>query len=142
MINRINKLLFRKKRGEVIGGFMASAICFMFLAFIIVKFGIYNKTSSIRYKFDNTLKQYILQMESTGYLTPEGELDLNNDLKEIGIRNISIVGTKTKVNYGSEIYLEVSGKVLIDKVEKDGLKATKKEELKDISGKLSSTAKS
>ena len=55
-------------------------------------------------------RQYILKMETYGYLT-EGDRDnLIDSLAEAGLTNISLAGTDmSEVGYGNEIKLYISG---------------------------------
>lgn len=53
---------------------------------------------------------YLLEMETTGYLTPAGRTSLLQELSDKGLENIDLSGTtQTEVGYGSDIVLSVQG---------------------------------
>ena len=63
-------------------------------------------------KIDRVGRDYMMLMESKGYLSSTDEQETIKDLKKIGVTNISTVGTtKAKVGYGKDIKLKVSGKI-------------------------------
>lgn len=61
-------------------------------------------------EIDMIAREYILKMETTGYLTSEYQADLLDELNEYNWANVSIDGTTTsQVNYGDTIILHISG---------------------------------
>lgn len=59
-----------------------------------------------------TARNYVLKMETVGYLTGEEEQSLRRELAEQGISEVSLEGTtKVSVAYGDEITLKITGKI-------------------------------
>lgn len=57
-------------------------------------------------------RNYILRMETKGYLTAEDEESLRNEMADLRITEVDLSGTtKRQVGYGVEIYLEIHGKI-------------------------------
>ncbi len=59
-----------------------------------------------------TARNYVLKMETVGYLTGQEEQSLRRKLAEQGISEVSLEGTtKVSVAYGDEITLKITGKI-------------------------------
>ncbi len=59
-----------------------------------------------------TARNYVLKMETVGYLTGQEEQSLRRELAEQGISEVSLEGTtKVSVAYGDEITLKITGKI-------------------------------
>ncbi len=57
-------------------------------------------------------RNYILQMETKGYLDEAGRQHLLNDLQLLGVQNIDISGTTLQpVGYGENITLHIKGTI-------------------------------
>lgn len=57
-------------------------------------------------------RTYIAAMETEGYLSPEKQEELIDDLMELGVYNISLAGTTTtEAGYGNIIILSVTGMI-------------------------------
>ena len=70
-------------------------------AFLVIIFGAFSGISD-KWGLRQTAREYMLIMETEGYLTPE--------LESYGLYNISLNGTTTsEVDYGTRIYLKISG---------------------------------
>lgn len=132
----------KKKDGNVgkMGVVLVSLIAmFILLMITIFSFSDMEKKTSI----DEVGRNYILRMESTGFLTNSEEVNMINDLKKLGVKNISTAGsTKSKVGYGKEISLNASGVVDVTSyVVKDLFKIEKVKTPVDIKISKTSTAK-
>lgn len=101
----------KKKDGNVgkMGVILVALISmFILLMITVFSFADMEKKTDI----DEVGRNYILRMESTGFLTNSDEGNMINDLKKLGVKNISTTGsTKSKVGYGKEVSLNISGKV-------------------------------
>lgn len=63
---------------------------------------------------DQIAREYILLMESTGYLPEERTTELVGKLKDIGFTNINLAGTTiSKVNYGEELILKINANLVV-----------------------------
>lgn len=88
-------------------------------------------------------RNYILRMESNGYLRDNDEDNLIRELKSIGITNVSLTGTTRKpVGYSNNIVLSINGDIKSDNMNlnKD-FSISKKTELIPVNIKMNSTAK-
>lgn len=57
-------------------------------------------------------RQYILRMETVGYLTEADRIALRQELDEAGVTEVELSGTTmTPVTYGDMITLEIRGKL-------------------------------
>lgn len=55
-------------------------------------------------------RQYILKMETLGYLPPSDIAELAKKLQEIGVTEVSFAGTTTQqAGYGNDVILEYKG---------------------------------
>ena len=79
-------------------------------AYIILSFTQYIIAFNKKDEIDLLARQYILRMETVGYLTPADETDLISKLEEIGLYNINLDGTTlAEVGYGEVIELHIKG---------------------------------
>lgn len=85
---------------------------------LVLKFGlsVYQTLDNGRKK-ESIAREYMLAMESKGYLTQADQAALINDLTNLGVTNISFSGTTlTPAGYGQTIVLSVTGKIKAEKV--------------------------
>ena len=102
----------KKKEGKV--DKYAILVISLVSIFIIVIVSIYAFSDMEKKSKEQTERgrDYMMLMESKGYLSSTDEQEMIKDLKKIGVTNISTVGTtKAKVGYGKDIKLKVSGKI-------------------------------
>ena len=63
---------------------------------------------------DLVAREYLLRMETEGYLNATDEAELYKDLTAKGMKNVSIIGTtRNKVGYGNKITLAITGDLTI-----------------------------
>ncbi len=100
----------KKKASGVIENMLVSLIgIVMGTAFLVIIFGAFSGISD-KWAMRQTAREYLLIMETEGYLTAADQSALIADLKSEGLYNISISGTTTReVNYGDRIYLKITG---------------------------------
>ena len=78
-------------------------------AFLVIIFGAFSGISD-KWAMRQTAREYLLIMETEGYMKPADQSALIADLESEGLYNISISGTTTReVNYGDRIYLKITG---------------------------------
>lgn len=71
-----------------------------------------------REQAEQIARQYMLEMESTGYMTEEAQEGLISRLHDIGINNINLSGTTMEdAGYGNEITLVINAKAPVTKFE-------------------------
>ena len=81
----------------------------MLVALIGIVIGAFSGISD-KWAMRQTAREYLLIMETEGYLKPADQSALIADLESEGLYNISISGTTTReVNYGDRIYLKITG---------------------------------
>lgn len=101
----------KKEKGNI--GDLCTTL-FMVMAMIMVMSGFINsaKIISKKYEINNLARNYIIRMETQGYLTSGDERELIARLEALGITDISLAGTtRNEVEYGSTIDLRISGRV-------------------------------
>lgn len=80
------------------------------LAFLIIVFVTINvlKIVSFRQDIKAVVRGYILKIETVGYLTPESETLLKQELTDMGVTKVDLTGTTLSAQgYGSPVYLSV-----------------------------------
>lgn len=78
-------------------------------AFLVIIFGAFSGISD-KWGMRQTAREYMLIMETEGYLTPADRANLISELEGYGLYNISLSGTTmSEVDYGNRIYLKISG---------------------------------
>jgi len=95
-----------------IGDLLSVGLCILAMVAVMTAFmdcvSLVNKKTMV----GQTARNYVLRMETVGYLTAEDELALRNALAEQGIEDVSLEGTtREEVDYGAEITLRISGKI-------------------------------
>ncbi|MBE5936526.1 MAG: hypothetical protein E7265_00675 [Lachnospiraceae bacterium] len=101
------------------------------------------KDMDVREQASFVAREYMLKMESIGYLDNYNCNMLINDLQEIGVENINLTGSTIQdVGYGNEIVLVINAKAPVTEFEITdvlGMQANKR--MTDISIVRKSTAK-
>lgn len=78
-------------------------------AFLVIIFGVFSGISD-KWGMRQTTREYMLIMETEGYLPASDQTALIAELESYGLYNISLSGTTMReVNYGDQIYLKISG---------------------------------
>ena len=78
-------------------------------AFLVIIFGAFSGISD-KWGMRQTAREYMLIMETEGYLPAADQTALIAELESYGLYNISLSGTTMReVNYGDRIYLKISG---------------------------------
>ena len=77
--------------------------------FLVIIFGAFSGISD-KWGMRQTAREYMLIMETEGYLPAADQTALIAELESYGLYNISLSGTTMReVNYGDRIYLKISG---------------------------------
>ena len=78
-------------------------------AFLVIIFDAFSGISD-KWGMRQTTREYMLIMETEGYLPASDQTALIAELESYGLYNISLSGTTMReVNYGDQIYLKISG---------------------------------
>lgn len=78
-------------------------------AFLVIIFGAFSGISD-KWGMRQTAREYMLIMETEGYLTQNDSANLISELEGYGLYDVSLSGTTMlEVDYGSRIYLKISG---------------------------------
>ena len=111
MLNICVGKIFHKKQ-NALGDML---VCMMTILFMfIVLYICIDVYSQVNIAIEKTRieRKYIFAMETEGYLTPEKEAELLNELSNLGVTDISLEGTsKSPVGYSEKIVLCVNGKL-------------------------------
>lgn len=100
-----------KKSGSVfnilplfLGIITITVISLMYIHFV--------RDMDIREQAGQIARQYMLEMESTGYLTADAQTELIDGLRAIGMNSINLSGTTMEApGYGNEIALVINARV-------------------------------
>lgn len=131
----------KKKNGYVIADLGIPLLTLVFVGIAIVSFSIYTTENKRINDLDRLGREYILRMESNGYLDDANKNTLMQELQAIGANNISIQGTMSEAPYGSKINLSISCNVDVETVKMDGLNVSREKEPIPYSDTWSSTSK-
>lgn len=132
----------KKKKGSVLK-FAPILLGVLVAAMLITMHTSWTNDLDKKDKIDILAREYILMMESKGFLTGENETELIQELQNFGLVNISLAGTTRQVvPYGSEVVLVINGTLHVNKYDlNDYLDMTKESVALPVLKKLTSTAK-
>lgn len=100
----------KKKKGSIMENMLVMLLeLIVVCAFLVIIFGAFSGISD-KWGMRQAAREYMLIMETEGYLNATDQAALRTELENYGLRNISFSGTTTReVNYGDRIYLCISG---------------------------------
>lgn len=101
----------KRDNGDTFNSILPNFFCIIVVLVLVVLFTSWIANVEHRENINQICRKYILQMEATGYLTAEMEADLVTELQNAGMNTITVESntTKTQVQYGEDVYLQVSG---------------------------------
>lgn len=104
------EVLKKKKKASMIENMLVMMINMVVMcAFLVIIFGAFSSISD-KWGMRQTAREYMLIMETEGYLPAADQTALIAELESYGLYNISLSGTTMReVNYGDRIYLKISG---------------------------------
>ena len=104
------EVLKKKKPASMIANMLVMMINMVVMcAFLVIIFGAFSSISD-KWGMRQTAREYMLIMETEGYLPAADQTALIAELESYGLYNISLSGTTMReVNYGDRIYLKISG---------------------------------
>ena len=104
------KWYLKKKDGSIVDNILVAMVGITLVAaFLVIVFGAFSSISD-KWGMRQVAREYLLIMETEGYLKPEDQEGLISELEEYGLYNISLSGTTTsEVSYGDRIYLSIRG---------------------------------
>lgn len=107
----------KKDNGDTFNSIMPNLLCVVVVCVFTLLFISWIASIEHRQNLNQICRKYILQMESTGYLTAEQQANLITELKNAGMVTVDTHwnepnGTTGKqVNYGEEVNLKVTGQM-------------------------------
>ena len=109
-MNKTKKNIMRNKNDGSVGDVMPMCIFVICIAFVMISFADCVRLINVKASVSQISRQYILKMETYGYLTENDRDNLVRSLAESGLENISLAGTDmSEVGDGNEINLYLSG---------------------------------
>lgn len=114
--NEEREILTKKDDGSTLGELIPIILCIVVVSVILLMFMRFMQDFSTKDNLDSIARKYVLKMEADGYLTPENEASLLEELADAGMvgSTIDLVGTtRTRVSYGESIQLVIVGKMRI-----------------------------
>lgn len=103
----------KRDQGNTFNSILPNLLCIIVVCVFVTLFTSWMANVSNRESLNQICRKYILQMETTGYLTNEMKNNLTSELFTAGMRNITIETDTTtnpdEADYGEDIYLVVSG---------------------------------
>ncbi len=99
----------RSEKGSV-GDMLPMFVFVVAIAFVMISFADCVRLISVKTSVSQISREYILRMETYGYLTAEDARSVREALGNAGLKDVSLAGTNmTEVGYGNEIVLKISG---------------------------------
>lgn len=93
-----------------VGDVMPMCIFVICIAFVMISFANCVRLINVKASVSQVARQYILRMETYGYLTENDKEALMKNLSDTGLTGVSLAGTDTsEVGYGNEIKLYIDG---------------------------------
>ena len=104
------ELIKKKRKASVLENTLVMFVNLILVcAFLVIVFGAFSGVSD-KWGMRQTAREYMLIMETEGYLNAADQAALKAELESYGLYNISFSGTTTReVDYGERIYLCISG---------------------------------
>lgn len=133
------KWIRKKTKGD--STYLATLIAiFVILVLFTSLFYVYAQIQK-QNKVERVYRQYLLEMETKGYLTSSAKARLISDLTACGVENIDLTGTsQSPVGYGQPVYLCIKGDLKVDRLNFVGSNASKGQGVMHIDIKKSGTA--
>lgn len=101
----------RKEAGSV-GDLISAALCMLAMTILLNHYLECVRLIQQKMEISQVARKYILQMETVGSLPEEARQRLCDELEEIGVEHLQLVGTTTgQVSYGEEIVLQIQGEL-------------------------------
>ena len=104
------ELIKKKRKASVLENTLVMFVNLILVcAFLVIVFGAFSGVSD-KWGMRQAAREYMLIMETEGYLNATDQAALKAELESYGLYNISFSGTTTReVDYGERIYLSISG---------------------------------
>ena len=106
----MQRFIRKKKEASIIENTLVMLLQIIVVcAFLVVIFGAFAGISD-KWGMRQVAREYLLIMETDGYLSGTDQANMIAELESYGLYNISLSGTTTReVEYGERIYLCISG---------------------------------
>ena len=103
-------VITKKRKGAIMENMLVMLLeLIVVCAFMVIIFGAFSGISD-KWGMRQAAREYLLIMETEGYLNSTDQANLKTELEGYGLYNISFSGTTTsEVNYGDRVYLCISG---------------------------------
>lgn len=113
MFDIIKDKNIKKDNGGVLD-FIPMLLTIVVIMVLLLVYASWIRNLELKSEVDTIARNYLLQMETTGHLTPAAQESLRNDLKKIGMSSVDFKDTTVdEVNYGNTILLEIEGNLAI-----------------------------
>lgn len=101
-----------KKECGSIGDILAVGICVLAMTAVMVGFYDCMGLLQEKNKVSQVAREYILRMETVGYLRPSDTSELQSELSLLKVSEVNLNGsTFSQVGYGEQISLQIRGKL-------------------------------
>ncbi len=101
----------KKEEGNV-GELVATGLCLLAMTILMFSYLNFVKVLQQKEQVSQMARKYILRMETVGMLTLEDELELQRELADVGVVELSLQGsTMWQVPYGEGIVLQIKGRL-------------------------------
>lgn len=114
-------ILGRKRKGNVID-WLGSLIFILAVVLLIFTYLNFTRVFDIKEDVKQASREYMLKMETVGYLTPEDRASLTAKLQSLGVTGIDLAGTTSgaPAGYGNRIVLVIKCKIPGDVLDING----------------------
>lgn len=99
----------KKEKGNI-GDLLGTGFCILAMLTVMMFFLKEMEMIQVKAQAGQVSRKYMLRMESDGYLKPDKEAALRQDLQQLGILGVTLDGTtRVQVSYGEVITLHFTG---------------------------------
>lgn len=101
----------KRDNGSTASSILPNFFCIVVVLVFVMLFTSWVANVDRRENLNQICRKYILQMETTGYLTTEMANNLTNELMTAGMTSVTIESdtTREQVDFGADIFLKISG---------------------------------
>jgi type II secretory pathway pseudopilin PulG len=101
----------KKSKGNV-GDIMSVCVIIMLLSILMISYLHIMGLIEVKQEVSQIARQYILKIETVGYLTGSDRTLMLQELSNIGVENIDLTGTTTyDAGYGNTVILQLKGDI-------------------------------
>lgn len=110
----------KKRKGSLVD-VLSSLIVILCLTIIMLAYLYTIQAADMKLQIDQLARKYILEMETTGYLSEAEETRLKQELTQLQVEEIDLTGTTfSQAGYGNPVYLQIQCSIPSQSIHTEG----------------------